>query len=96
MNDEKHIYKILIDELEKRLPEDGNSHSINIINALKELKTEFDWFLINLFNPSTGINAIKNYRKIIDGYNKYLSLKNKITDIIMICEFDDINITIKN
>lgn len=89
-NSEKYIYEILIDELEKRLPKDGNTYNIHIINALKELKTEFDWFLINLFNPSTGINGIKNYRKIIDGYNRYLSLKNKITTIIMDCEFDEI------
>ena len=86
----QNIYKILIDELEKRLPEDGNTYNVHIINALKELKTDFDWFLINIFSPSTKIDGVKNYRRIIDGYNRYLSLKNKITTTIMDCELNEV------
>ena len=93
---ERYIYEILIEELEKQLPKDGNTYNVHIISALKELKTEFDWFLINLFHPSTGINGVKNYCKIIDGFDQYLKLKKKVIHAYENIILDEEGFNIKN
>lgn len=94
--EEKKIYEILIEGLEKQISEDDNTYNIHIMNALKELKIDFDWFLIQLFHPKADINGVKNYHNIIDGYNKYLKLKGKLTCLLEDTELEERGFDIRN
>ena len=44
----------------------------------------------------SGINGIKNYRKIIDGHNNYLSLKNKLTNVLETAILEEKGFDIRN